>query len=409
MQPARRPWRLTFPRAVAALLTLSLASAACAQEGADRAAAGSTCEAPFAEAGALRFSPEGWQTDFCTHSVPYAEIKSGGPPRDGIPPLDDPRFVSVSEAEAWLSSREPVILLRHGGAARAYPLQVLIWHEIVNDRVAGTPVAVTFCPLCNAALVFKRPTVEGEVLTFGTTGNLRKSDLVMWDRQTESWWQQFTGEAIVGRLTGQQLEVLPAPIVAWETFRARYPEAGRVLSRETGYDRRYGQNPYAGYDDVDQSPFMYDGPVDGKRPPMARVVGVAVEENARAYPLDVLRQARAVNDRLGGAPVVVWWKKGAASALDAPDIAQSRDVGQTGAFRRTLSDGRTLTFRAADGGAFVDEETGSTWNVLGEATDGPLRGRALEPVPHHDIFWFVWSAFQPGGEVYNGEAGAGPE
>jgi len=374
----------------AVLASLLLPLAACAQPGSCGDAAG--CVPPDAA-----FSAAGWQTDFCTAAVPLSEIRSGGPPRDGIPPLDDPTFEAASAVD-WLRDEEPVLYLSHRGDARAYPIQVLMWHEIVNDHVGGAPVGVTFCPLCNAAVAFVRPEVEGDTLTFGTSGNLRMSDLVMWDRQTESWWQQVTGEAIVGELTGTQLELLPASIVSWAAFRERHPEAP-VLSRETGFDRPYGQNPYAGYDDVDASPFLYDGPHDGRLRPMDRVVGVATGGDAVAYAFDVLREERAANDTVGGEPLAVLWAPGTASALDEGTVAGGRDVGAVGVFRRTLG-GRTLTFEPAGDGRFRDVETGSTWTVLGAAVDGPLRGEALDAVPHHAVFWFVWAAFQPEGTLY---------
>ena len=130
-------------------------------------------------------------TDFSISNVDPSEIMSGGPGRDGIPPIDDPQFAKITEISA-LADTEPVIGLVLNGEERAYPLNILMWHEIVNDEVGGIPVAVTFCPLCNAAIVFDRR-VDGKILDFGTTGNLRHSDLIMWDRQTESWWQQFSG------------------------------------------------------------------------------------------------------------------------------------------------------------------------------------------------------------------------
>lgn len=342
------------------------------------------------------FSPAGWQTDFCTASVDLQEIRAGGPPRDGIPPIDQPRFIPAGEADAWLEDREPILFFEHNGDARAYPIQVLLWHEIVNDVVGGTPVIVTFCPLCHAALVFVRPEVGGEVLTFGTSGNLRKSDLVMWDRQTETWWQQFGGEAIVGELTGTTLELLPSSLIAWEAFRDRHP-TGDVLSRETGHDRPYGRNPYVGYDDVDRAPFLYDGPVGDALRPMDRIVGVEVGDAARAYPLARLRDLRVVNDELGGTPLVIFWTPGTASSLDDARIARGRDVGSTAAFDRRLGE-RTLTFDVADDGRFRDVETGSTWTIFGEAVAGPLSGERLDAIPNHSIFWFVWSAFQPDGE-----------
>jgi hypothetical protein len=414
------------------LLVLLVAAPACAQtpspeRTADTQAAGD-CDDPFVDAERLRFDPSGWATDFCKHSVPYAEFGSGGPGRDGIPPIDDPQHVSVEEADAWLTAEEPVIRLTHGGSddsggdsgsdrsggsegspqARAYPLQVLIWHEIANDRLGGTPVAVTFCPLCYTAMAFRRPKIDGERLTFGTTGNLRKSDLVMWDRQTESWWQQFTGKAVVGALTGRTLTELPAAIVSWKTFRENHPQ-GTVLSRRTGHERPYGRNPYVGYDDAGKSPLMYQGEVEDGLPPMARIVGVkpSPETNGagRAYALRTLRENPAVNDTLGGAPVAVWWTAGTTSAVDRARIAAGRDIGQTGAFLRTLpspnnGDTRTLTFRPAANGRFTDEETGSRWNVLGEAVAGPLEGQSLQPLVHHDTFWFVWSAFREGAGLY---------
>lgn len=353
------------------------------------------CQFQVAQQG-VRFNVGGWKTNFCLHSVDYAEILSGGPPPDGIPPLDNPKFETVAEADAWLKPNEPVISFQLGDEARAYPLQVLIWHEIANDVVGGRPVAVTFCPLCNAAIVFDR-TLNGQVLRFGTTGNLRYSDLIMWDDQTESWWQQFTGEAIVGDMTGAHLEFLPAQIVAWADFKAAFPQ-GQVLSRDTGYLRSYGQNPYTGYDRIDRPPFLFDGTLDDRLPPMARVVAVAVGETIKAYPFSTLKEVRVINDVVAGRSLVVFWKGGTASALDKGDIAASRDVGSTAVYERTL-DGQTLTF-TWDSVAFQDQETRSTWNLFGQATSGPLAGKSLRPVISHEYFWFAWAAFRPDTVIY---------
>lgn len=344
----------------------------------------------------LAFSTSGWKTDFSTHSVPLTEIISGGPPRDGIPPIDRPKFETVNEASRWLQSPEPVIYLSINGDARAYPLQILTWHEVVNDEVGGTPVTVTFCPLCNTAIAFDRR-LDGRVLDFGTSGNLRHSDLVMWDRQTESWWQQALGEAIVGQLTGQRLTMVPASIVSWASFREQFPR-GRVLSPDTGYGRDYGRNPYLGYDRADQTPFLYRGPMDGRLLPMERVVAVSVGGEDVAYPFRVLQDRRAIADRVGDQPIVVLWEPGTASALDGSSIANSRDVGATGVFLAEI-DGRALTFRW-EHGAFVDAQTGSRWTVLAHATAGALAGRQLEPVLHSNPFWFVWAVFKPGTRIY---------
>ena len=167
-------------------------------------------------------------TDFSARTIDLSTIRSGGPPRDGIPSIDAPRIVPVQSAD-HVGAEEPVISLSVNGAARAYPIAILMWHEIVNDTLGGTPLAVTYCPLCNAALVFDR-TLSNRVLEFGTTGKLRHSDLVMYDRQTESWWQQFTGKAIVGDLTGAELLTVPSRVEPFSAFVARHPE-GTVLAR----------------------------------------------------------------------------------------------------------------------------------------------------------------------------------
>jgi len=199
---------------------------------------------------------ESWNTDWTRHTIRYDEILSGGPPRDGIPAIDDPKFVTIDAAAGWLQEQEPVVALAVNGVARAYPLHILTWHEIVNDQIDDTPVAVTFCPLCNSAVVFDRRR-GGQTLDFGVSGLLRNSDLIMYDRQTESLWQQFTGEGIVGEMAGQMLTWLPASIISFADFRQAYP-AGQVLSRDTGYPRSYGNNPYVGYDNIDQSPFLFE-------------------------------------------------------------------------------------------------------------------------------------------------------
>ncbi|NOZ29310.1 MAG: DUF3179 domain-containing protein [Chloroflexi bacterium] len=340
---------------------------------------------------------EEFTTDFTRHTVSYREILSGGPPKDGIPAIDEPRFVGVEEADAWLEPREPVILLQVGDDVRAYPIQILIWHEIVNDRVGNVPVVVTFCPLCNTAIAFERM-VGGRALDFGTTGRLRFSNLIMYDRQTESWWQQASGEAVAGDFAGRRLMPLPAAIVSWADFKTVYPD-GKVLSRETGYRRSYGRNPYVGYDDVDQSPFLYDGPeTPGVLPAMARVVTVDLNGEAVAYPYDILQRVHVVNDVVGGIPIVVFWAPGIASPLDVGAVAQGRDVGTANVFSRKL-EGEVFTFRY-DGQRVIDDQTNSEWNVLGRAVGGKLAGKQLTPVVNINHFWFSWAAFRPDTRVY---------
>lgn len=337
-----------------------------------------------------------FSTDFSRHTIPYSEIFSGGPPKDGIPAIDEPQFVTVAEADEWIGDLEPVVLFQEQGDTRIYPFQILTWHEIVNDVVGGRPVVVTFCPLCNTAIVFDA-TVNGRTLDFGTTGRLRFSNLLMYDRPTESWWQQASGDAVIGELAGQQLTFLPATIISWREAAEKYPQA-LVLSRETGYPRNYGRNPYVGYDNITGSPFLFNGETPDQLPAMARVTTVEQNGEATAYPNDILQEAGVVNDTVGGVDVVVFWQPGLASALDSGSIADGQDVGASGVFERTLN-GQTLTF-TTDGATITDGQTGSTWNIFGEAIEGELRGQALTPVVKVDHFWFSWAAFRPDTRIY---------
>ena len=349
-----------------------------------------------AGSGEVTISKAGWKTDFDKNSVPLSEFQSGGPGRDGIPPVDEPKPVGQEQAEDFLDDKEPVLVAEAGGDARAYPVQILIWHEVVNDDLAGRPIAVTYCPLCNSSLVFDRR-VEGETLTFGTTGNLRNSDLVMWDRQTESWWQQLTGEAVVGALTGTKLEALPSQTLSWSDFKERYPD-GDVLSRDTGNPRDYGSNPYAGYDQPESEPFLFEGEPDGSLPPKERVAAVLAGEDTVVVPFSRLRREPVVNERSGDRPVVFLFERGVRSVLDATAVADSRDVGAAAVFGRRVG-GRTLTFERAPDGDVVDRETGSSWDLTGRARSGPLRGERLPRVRSDVQFWFALAAFVPDARI----------
>jgi hypothetical protein len=276
--------------------------------------------------------PDSWRaewprTDFSRSTVNLAEIRSGGPPKDGIPSIDAPGFIALDKgvADGWaanLEPQEPVISLELGGDARAYPLRIMMWHEIVNDVVGGRAVTVTYCPLCNAAIVFDR-TIDRRVLDFGTTGKLRHSDLVMYDRQTESWWQQFTGAAIAGQMAGARLRLIPSRLESFASFAQRFPD-GKVLVPGDPSARQYGRNPYAGYDREGTLPFLYSGSMPDGIEPMARVVAVeTVPGRHEAFPLESLREKREI--RTGD--IVLRWRAGQSSALDAATVAAGRDVG----------------------------------------------------------------------------------
>jgi hypothetical protein len=344
------------------------------------------------------FSTAGWDTDFSSRNVPLGEFMGGGPPKDGIPSIDDPKFVSTDDADRFLDPREPVAVVEMQGEVRAYPIQILIWHEIVNDEIGDQPVAVTYCPLCNSTVAFSR-VVDGEPVEFGTTGMLRNSDLVMYDRSTESWWQQITAEAVVGERTGTKLEIVPSQILSWGELQRLHADA-QVLSRDTGFDREYGTSPYGGYDrDPDSAPFLLRGEPDRSLPPKERVAAVSSGESAVVYPFARLREEAPVNDELGGGPIVVFFDPDVASALDSPLVSEGRDVGAAAVFERTV-DGRELEFEPGGGpGSFRDRQTGSTWDMSGRATSGSLQGDRLERVSHDDQFWFALAAFFEDAEI----------
>jgi hypothetical protein len=345
-----------------------------------------------------------WDQSGCEPAtmVDLDRIISGGPAPDGIPPIDDPVYESIEDAAQWLEPHSPVMVVDVDDDVRAYPLAILTWHEIVNDEVGGVPLVVTYCPLCNSALVFER-TIDGpdgeEVLDFGTSGRLYRSNLVMYDRQHRNLWTQFTGEGIVGeRFLGDRLTRVPAWLFGFEELVELHPDA-QVLSRETGHNRDYGRNPYTGYDQEDNNPFLFDGDLDERHPPMARLVGLADDAAATAVLLELLEEERAVEVELGSDTLVVLWAPGQSSALDTADIDAGRDVGQTAAFVAELDGEPVELAPTANDGRFVDERSGSTFDLRGRALEGPLAGRQLEAVTHDDTFWFVWIAFRPDTEV----------
>ena len=263
------------------------------------------------------------RTDFSKSEIDFSEIISGGPPKDGIPAIDDPEFVPVSQA-VDLSAQEPVIMLSMNGEARAYPLRIMMWHEIANDEIGDVPVTVTYCPLCNSAVVFDRR-VNGKVLDFGVSGKLRHSDMIMYDRQTESWWQQFVGHGIVGDMTGAELKRLPARVIPFSAFQHSFPD-GKVLTAPNANARRYGENPYVKYDSAD-NPFLYRGRYDGPGQPLSYVVAVGKE----AWLLEDLRKAGVIeHDDLR-----LSWQEGMNSALDNRNIEQGRDIGFMSVQRKT--------------------------------------------------------------------------
>ena len=244
-----------------------------------------------------------------------------------------------------------------------------------------------------------RRTVDGEILDFGTTGALRNSNLLMYDRQTESWWQEFGGEGVIGHYAGRRLEQLYLSIVSWDDFKTAYPD-GKVLSRPAS-GRPYGQNPYAGYDRPGSEPFLFSGEQDPRLPAVERVVAVERGSEAWAVSFTTLAEERVVSASVAGEDIVVFWMPGTASALDSGSIAAGRDVGAAGIFSSIGPDGATLTFATDADGRITDEQTGSEWDIFGRAVSGPLAGTQLEAVPGRSgQLWFSWAVYRPDTMVY---------
>lgn len=326
-------------------------------------------------------------------------------PWDSIPAIDQPQFIDPAEATS-LTPADPVVALDLEGESRAYPVAILSYHEIVNDVVDGRPIVITFCPLCNSAAAFSRQ-VAGRTLTFGVSGQLVGANLVMFDRETVSRWQQLTGRATAGPLQGTELELLAAPMVSFGAWRAAHPD-GLVLAEPSESGFRYGVDPYAGYDaDPNQPSLVYDPPgvvgpaepTDPRLPPKWRVVGVATDAGAVAFPVPQGQgQAAVVTARLGRAPLVAFFRFGTAQPEKAYELSES-PRGWAGAVFVARLDGRDLSFSMDAAGTLLERETGSEFDPSGLGVSGPLAGRSLRSVPQVTAFWFAWSHFYPETEV----------
>lgn len=314
-------------------------------------------------------------------------VVSGGPGKDGIPPIDAPRFVSIEEMDDLLKPEDVVFVLDYGDEIRAYPQKVLVWHEIVNDEVAGEKISVTYCPLTGSTVAFKGRSPGSDQLTFGTTGRLVNSNLLMYDRQTESEWPQILGRAIDGEMKGASLEEVPLVWTTWELWKERGPEDAPVLSTKTGYLRRYGSDPYGSYSGSDRGYYenrdtLFPVQAESERlEPKEVVVGVKTGDTRHAIPKDAALSKGAWNLELGDQPV---------TAVADPAMET------VWVFDRRLN-GETLELRLDAGDSLVDGH-GRTWNRKGLALEGS-EGERLPAASFYEVMWFAWYAFYPETEL----------
>ena len=348
--------------------------------------------------------PFTWKTDTLKHSVNFSEIQIVLP-KGSFPTLDYPKFIGKIEGVRMFFTKEPVIVIAIDGFAKAYPLNILTMHEISNDDLDGIPILVTYCPLCNSGIVYNRNLqFEGKnyLLEFEASGMLRNSDMVMLDRKTETLWQQLMGTAIVGTYTNAKLDILPSIIISVEEFFNRYPN-GKILSKKTGFnqvEKRYGYNPYQKYDEktTPLQQFFDSDKVDKRLPAMERVVDIEHHGEYKIYTFKSVAKKGVINDTFKTNKIVLFYKSGTISVMDENDITSSKNVGSVTVFNAVIEK-QYLTFKKKRD-EFIDNETGSKWDITGYCYAGKLQGKQLQIKPHSNHFAFAWLAFHPESEIY---------
>ena len=318
------------------------------------------------------------ETDGVRHLIPLDKIKGGGPPKDGIPSIDDPAFVGVSDS-GFMSDSDVVVGVRVNGEAKAYPLFILVWHEIVNDNIGDLPISVTYCPLCYTSQVFER-VIDGQEVEFGTSGKLYNSNLLMYDRLTESYWSQALGLAVVGELSGYRLDLVPFDIITWGDWKALNPDT-LILTTDTGHIRSYATDPYGSY--YTEPGIMF--PVehrDDRMHPKEVILGFRQDDVYKAFMQSDVESNVVINDSVGKVSVM----------LVSLFPQNSR------AFERTIEN-EVLDFAYADGKIF-DLQTNSVWNYDGLAVSGHYDGTQLKRMAIEPGFWFEWAAFHPNTLVF---------
>ena len=318
------------------------------------------------------------ETNGVKHIIPLDKIKGGGPPKDGIPSIDRPVFANI-QGSNFMSDSDTVIGLEINGEAKAYPLFILVWHEIVNDNVGGTPVAVTYCPLCYTNQVFER-IIDGQEVEFGTSGKLYNSNLLMYDRFTESYWSQALGMAVKGELSGYKLNLIPFDVITWGDWKILHPDT-LVLTTDTGHIRSYATDPYGNYYTEPRILFPVENS-DDRMHPKEIILGFNQGNTYKAYKQSDIESNILLNDSIDKTPVL----------LVSLFSQNSR------AFERTLDD-KVLDFEYIEN-KITDKQTNSEWNYDGLSISGEYEGKQLKRMHIEPGFWFEWVAFHPETLVY---------
>ena len=344
-----------------------------------------------------------WKTDTSNHIISLNEF-TALLNRNDIRPLNSPRYIDAAKAKDSLFGGQPVIAVELNGLSYAFPINMLSYHEIVNDSIAGIPFSVVYCPLCNTAYVFDRRLNHNNknyTLKFGTSGMLRMSNLVMWDEQTETWWQHIDGEGLVGELAGAKLKILPAKIISLNNYTEFYSDGKVMLPVEdTSYETHYEINNYVHYDSIGiEKPFLFFKKVDGRLPAMEYVISVEDNNVIKSYPLSILQTEKVINNQVGSKNIVLFYNADMISNLDAKDISKGKQIG-SGAVYNAVVEKQNLHFEAYDDN-FKDKETNSLWNFAGECFEGKYKGEKLESVVYGLDFAFAWLAFHPESIIYN--------
>ena len=358
----------------------------------------------FSQVQNLRNIPFNWKTDLTKHNIELSEIKIAVP-RNTFPIIDYPAFVGKEQGLAMFFNQEPVIAVEINGKAKAYSLNMLISHEISNDTLNGVPILPTYCPLCNSGIVYDRRIMVNDknyLLEFEVSGMLRNSDMIMFDRTTESWWQQLMGSAIVGELTGAEMKILPSLIISVEEFFNRYPK-GQILSKNTTNNSKsqYGKNPYENYDKINSNPFagyFNIEKMDKRLPPKERVIDIFNDGDYKIYPFSVVAKKGVINDQFKTSNVVLFHHSGTVSVLGIKELTQSKNIGSVTVFNSEVN-GNVLTFIKKEA-YFVDKQTHSKWDNTGTCYEGELKGKQLKIEIHSNHFAFAWFAFHPNSVIY---------